>query len=224
MAQETFTKARIRIFEPKTGGAEKELFNQEFPFNPKDYSITRAAKWKESSNKGGLLPATYNGPEAATLTVTMFLDKTDEESGDISQVANKLLNCVNPEHKSKSQDKPSGPHVRFEWGATRAIEFTGYLQSVAVKYALFRSDGTPVRGTATLTMKEFGQPEQGTNPTSGGEPGSRAHRVVAGDTLASIAYEEYGSAAGWRRIADANPAIDDPMRLPPGASLVVPPA
>lgn len=222
MPQETFVKAHIRIVEPKTGGPEKELFDEAFPFNPKDYSITRAAKWKESSNKGGLLPATYNGPEAATLTVTMFLDKSDEEQGDISPIANKLLRCVNPEEKSKSKDKPSGPHVHFTWG--KAIEFKGYLQSVAIKYALFRSNGTPVRGTATLTLKEFGEPEQGTNPTSGGEPGSRAHKVVAGDTLASIAYAEYGSAAGWRRIADANPSVDDPMRLTPGAFLIVPPA
>jgi nucleoid-associated protein YgaU len=48
--------------------------------------------------------------------------------------------------------------------------------------------------------------------------------MVAGDTLASIAYNEYGSAAGWRRIADANPFIDDPMRVKPGTTLVIPPA
>jgi nucleoid-associated protein YgaU len=93
-----------------------------------------------------------------------------------------------------------------------------------VKYTLFRENGNPVRGTATLTLKELSLAPPGQNPTSGGEPGSRAYSVLAGDTLQSIAYNEFGTAAAWRRIAEANPFIDDPMRVKPGTALVIPPA
>jgi len=44
---------------------------------------------------------------------------------------------------------------------------------------------------------------------------------VAGDTLASVAYEEYRNPTKWRALAEAN-GIDDPMRLRPGAVLIVP--
>jgi nucleoid-associated protein YgaU len=47
--------------------------------------------------------------------------------------------------------------------------------------------------------------------------------VVAGDTLASVAYAEYGDPNGWRRLAEAND-IDDPLRLRDGVVLHVPPA
>lgn len=220
-AQKTWTPAKLQIIAPSNGGAETVLWDFDFPYNPKDFAITRAAKWNEKSNKKGTLPAEYNGPVAATVTVEVFLDETTEANGDISVHIKKLLGYVNPEADSKSKDKPSAPHCKFIWG--KAIEFKGYIQQVAVKYTLFRSDGTPVRGSATLTLKEFGAPEKGTNPTSGGAPGSMAHKVVAGDTLASIAYGAYGSAAGWRTIADANPSIGDPLRLSPGMTLVVPP-
>jgi nucleoid-associated protein YgaU len=46
--------------------------------------------------------------------------------------------------------------------------------------------------------------------------------VVAGDSLASIAYDEYEDARLWRALAEAN-HLDDPMRLPPGTELLVPP-
>jgi nucleoid-associated protein YgaU len=49
----------------------------------------------------------------------------------------------------------------------------------------------------------------------------RSHQVVMGDSLMSIAYQEYGDSALWRAIALAND-IDDPLRLPTGLELRVP--
>jgi nucleoid-associated protein YgaU len=49
------------------------------------------------------------------------------------------------------------------------------------------------------------------------------HRVVAGDSLQSLAWREYGNAAAWRAIAEAN-GIDDPNRLSNGVELVLPAA
>ena len=220
--QRTWTPAKLIFIEPSSGGAEKEVWSIEFPFNPTNYSITRGAKWEAKSNKDGLLPAEYNGPEPSSVTLKMFMDVTHKDNGDISGDVKKLLSKVDPDPATVSKDKPSAPHVKFIWGD--AITFVGYLKSVGVDYQLFREDGKPVRGEVTLTLLEYGEKPARQNPTSGGEPGSRAHRVVAGDTLASIAYTEYGSASEWRRIADANGFITDPLRLQPGTSLVVPPA
>ena len=60
-----------------------------------------------------------------------------------------------------------------------------------------------------------------TNPTSGGLATRRTHTVVEGDTLASIAYQEYRDPNKWRALAEAN-NIDDPMRVKPGTVLIVP--
>jgi len=74
---------------------------------------------------------------------------------------------------------------------------------------------------ASLTLQEIATPESKQNPTSGGLAAQRTHTVVAGDSLASIAYEEYGEAGLWRALAETN-RLDDPMRLPAGTSLLVP--
>jgi nucleoid-associated protein YgaU len=59
------------------------------------------------------------------------------------------------------------------------------------------------------------------NPTSGGDGGERSWTVLAGDTIAWIAYRELGDPTEWRRIADANglTAVRD---LVPGQVLRIP--
>jgi nucleoid-associated protein YgaU len=49
------------------------------------------------------------------------------------------------------------------------------------------------------------------------------HTVVAGDSLPSIAYREYGDPEIWRVVAEAND-IDDPLRLRAGTTLLLPAA
>jgi hypothetical protein len=220
-AQKSWTPATLTFLEPGTGGASKKVGEPiKFQYNPATFSMTKGAKWQQNSNKDGLMPAEYHGPVPSSIQVKMFLDETTNAKGDISKTVNSILEKVNPNPKSVSKDKPSAPHVQFQWGK---IMFVGYISQAAVEYTLFRENGDPVRGTITLTLNEFGMAEKAQNPTSGGEPGSRARRVVAGDTLASIAYDEYGSANDWRLIANANSSISDPLRLHPGTMLVIPP-
>ena len=45
--------------------------------------------------------------------------------------------------------------------------------------------------------------------------------MIDGDTLQSVAYRELGKPTYWRAIAELND-IDDPMRLAPGTTLLIP--
>lgn len=219
-AQKSLIKAKLEIQEPKADGSNKKVETIEFQFNPKEWSITRSAEWNVDNSREGASKPEYKGPNPASITVEMFLDASHEDKGDISKTVDKLLKCVAPESKSKSNRTPSAPHVLFQWGD--AVQLKGYVESVAVKYTMFRGNGTPIRGSATLAIKEFPRAQPAQNPTSGGPQGNRVRRVIEGDTLASIAYAELGAPTRWREIADANPVITDPLRLPVGVSLFIP--
>ena len=223
--QGSLTKATLTILEPTTSPDPKPIGKViTFPFNPKDFTFTRKGTWGAEKAKDKVSTPEWKGAEPAAITVEMFLDASECEGDkrDITPIVKQLMTTVVPDGSAVSKNKPSAPHVRFAWGT--AIVFKGYVESVVVKFTHFTPTGTPFRGSATVAMKEFPEDTPFTNPTSGGIVGHRSHRVVAGDTLASVAYREYGSAAAWRQVADANLAnIDDPMRLAPGVVLLVPP-
>jgi nucleoid-associated protein YgaU len=50
----------------------------------------------------------------------------------------------------------------------------------------------------------------------------RAHRVIAGETLDLIAYNELGAAHRWKYIAELN-NLDNPLAIKPGQYLVIAP-
>ena len=75
------------------------------------------------------------------------------------------------------------------------------LSSLSVDYALFDVDGKPLRATCALSIEEAGTDTPRQNPTSGSREARRTHRVVAGDSLAQLAWREYGDATAWRVIA-----------------------
>lgn len=108
-------------------------------------------------------------------------------------------------------------------GSFSTARFTAYVSSVDVTYSLFGTTGVPIRATCRMSLHEIPSTTKGQNPTSGALTARSVHRVVAGDSLQSLAWREYGNASAWRAIAEAN-GIDDPTRLPTGIELVLPAA
>jgi nucleoid-associated protein YgaU len=124
-----------------------------------------------------------------------------------------------PTDDSLAKKKASPPLVVLQWGKVKS--FAGFVTSVQAKYTLFTSQGTPIRATCNLSIEEMpGNPPK-QNPTSGGLTLTSVRTIVAGDSLASIAYREYGDPTMWRPLAAFN-GIDDPLRLRLGTTLLLP--
>ncbi|TMB59776.1 MAG: LysM peptidoglycan-binding domain-containing protein [Chloroflexi bacterium] len=108
------------------------------------------------------------------------------------------------------------------WGSNSQLaDHKFYLERVNVKYTMFGRTGNPLRATADITLKEFPDPNEGQNPTSGAIHARKTHLVADGDTLQSIANKEYGNPNLWRGIATFN-GIDDPLRVTAGSRLLLP--
>lgn len=204
----------------KTGG-EGEV---KFEFNPKEFSISKKANWERKNQPNAPRSAMpqFTGTSPASMTLEIFLDASEDEDPKITAKVQQLLDCVIPLEKTRQDKKPSPPWVVFGWG--KFVNFVALVQEVKAQYTMFRADGLPIRATCTLTLEELPtDPPLRQNPTSGGLTAHRTHRVIAGDTLPSIAHREYGNPALWRGLAIAND-IDDPHRIPPGVELLVPTA
>lgn len=191
-----------------------------FMFNPRTYTIEKSAEWiryPDTSAFNAAVPQ-FRGTAPRSMTVDVLLDAT-YTNGDISSDVDLLFSCCKPTMVSLLMKTPSPPFVIFGWGAT--LGFLSYMENVRAEYTLFKQDGTPLRANCSLTMREIPMPTPSQNPTSGGTA-RRTRTVVAGDTLQSISFKEYGKATYWRAIADLN-GIDDPTRIGNGTTLLIPP-
>ena len=208
---------------PAAGGAKlgPSRGHIEFQFNPKELSIQKSARWerKPARNAKKAGPPEFSGADPCKLTLEMFFDASGTDHGSVVEPVEELFHCCVPTGHTQKERKATPPLVQLKWGAITS--FPAFVTSVQAKYTLFSPDGTPIRATCSVSMEEMpGEPDF-QNPTSGGMSARAVHKVISGDSLASIAYREYGDPSMWRPLARAND-IDDPIRLPVGATLIVP--
>jgi LysM repeat protein len=186
-----------------------------FLFNPTQYSLNKGNQIAEIGIPGlGSPILQYVRGNTRTLTIEMFFD-TYEQQSDVRAYTDKIYGLLGITRKTHVP-----PVCKFTWGK---FEFCCIVSSVSGQFILFLGDGTPVRATLNVTLKEFikVEVEVHENPTESSDH-TKTHTVKRGDTLSSIAAAEYDDPTKWRPIAETND-IANPRVLKPGQVLVLPP-
>jgi nucleoid-associated protein YgaU len=196
-------------------------------FNPKQVTLSTGAEWKREATRSANTapPAQFKGTKPRSVQMELFFDQNwpDYSGRHVESDIQQLLDWTCPTQASRGSNQPNPPTLTFHWGTSTFATFSAYLESVSVTFSLFSEQGVPIRASASCTFAEVPDQAGRQNPSSGGVPGRRTHVLRAGDSLHSIAQHEYGKPAFWRGLADAN-GIDDPLRVPIGTTILVPPA
>jgi len=185
-------------------------------FNPKEYAVSKTVPWNPQAAGNFDAPEMqFTAGQGEQLKFDLFFD-TYEKGTNVRDKTGKLreLTLIDSE-----THRP--PLLKVTWGGGFSLQCV--MESLNIRYTMFTSDGTPVRATCSVGFKEargFAEQEK-TNPRASPDH-AKIRAILRGDTLQSIAFEEYDDAAEWRRIADAN-GIDDPSILEPGLRLLIPP-
>jgi phage tail protein X len=223
----SLVKATIAIHEPPIGlimALGEKIKDVDFQFNPTQVVLSKGAQWTTRlapKFRFAAIPE-FNGSMPYTMQLQIFLDASMTPADTtVQDEVESLLSCCEVTIASTAADQPCTPWVFFQWGSFSTVSFIAYVESVQATYTMFNTSGTPIRATCDLTITQIPILTAGQNPTSGALEANRAHRVIAGDTLQSLAWREYGDATAWRVIAKAND-IDDPMRLAVGTELLIP--
>jgi nucleoid-associated protein YgaU len=208
-------KAVLRAIDPPNGEVV-------FQYNPTKYTVNKSLQWQPRDQKAAdAPPLEFVKSQGRNVSMELFLD--DYEDGkDVAERVAQLdaFTQVNDDN-AKDAGKGRPPRVMFMW-TNQHSQFIAVITSLNVTYTLFHETGKPARATVSLTLQEWPNKPEATNPTSMGSAGLRTHRVLGGETLDMIAYQELGSASRWRYIAELN-HIDDPLSVEPGHYLVIAP-
>ncbi len=206
-------------------------------YNPTEYTLNKGAQIAEVPIPGLDSPILqFVRGQTETLTLDLFFDTTEAGMG---ANATPVTGKTDPFYRLIKIDSASHapPILLFTWGGK---EFPGHrsygqqgsqsrygfkclVESVRQRYTLFSPDGIPLRATLTVTLREYKTlAEQIRELNLQSADHTKAHVVQQGDTLSRIAWEAYGDATAWRRVAEFN-GLDDPLELKPGMVLEIPP-
>jgi hypothetical protein len=139
-------------------------------FNPKELEIKRTVPWSkpaETSKKNAKkkeepgIHLEFTGAESRTMTIELLFDAYEQNAekpfvDDISKQVATLEKLASVRDASPSAKEESRrPHLcMVTWGGTFGKGFSCVIDSLSTKYTMFDSDGTPLRATCTVSLKE----------------------------------------------------------------------
>jgi hypothetical protein len=116
----------------------------EASFNPKELSVDKTVPWDTDPASTESDPAVqFAGPGSMALQVLLTL----EDKSDVRSQVEALMQLARVD-----DDLKRPPRVTFTWGGS--FTFEGVIESLSQKYTLFLPDGTPVRATALVRIRE----------------------------------------------------------------------
>lgn len=211
MAQE-LAKAVVTILDGQRSGQEIAVI-----FNPTEYNVEHSASYQETAPPGLSNPIIQfvNG-NTQVLTMDLLFDTyTDGGGQDVSERTRAFTDMV-----SIDGSLHAPPRVEFLWGV---FTFTAVVEKISQRFTMFRSDGTPVRATLSVTFKQYRTiAQQLEDPRLNSADKTKRRVFESHDSLWLMAAREYGETRYWRLIAGEN-GIEDPRRIEPGTVLTLPP-
>jgi hypothetical protein len=202
------SKALIVVREPPPRIAIPVLFN------PPEYQLERTNQFAEVEIPGlGSSLLQFVRGNAPTLTMDLFFDTTGT-GVDVRAHTDLVVGLTELNPHSHAP-----PRLLFLWGS---LVFPCVLERVTQRFVYFSPAGLPLRAELAVSFHGDDQLER----LLAGVPLESADRakgwvVRAGDTLQSIAAQEYGDPRLWRPIAAAS-GLDNPLTIQVGQRLTVP--
>jgi nucleoid-associated protein YgaU len=186
-------------------------------FNPNQITVQKEVQWDTVPTAGRDVPeGQFTHGQPAILSMDLFFD-TFEDGISVLSRTDEVFHLTTVEQHG---DIHRPPICQLSWGL--GVFFQGVLTSLTQRFTLFLSTGVPVRATLSCTFRQWrsGRDEESLQKRESVDV-VKQRIVKQGDTLSSIANEEYRDPALWRPIADAN-ELSNPRLLTAGTSLVIP--
>jgi len=219
--------------------------------NPESLVVRRLAGVRPRRSSGGQLagagladdPLLYTGGGVTQLDLQLLFDVdlagTAAATSDVRDLTGPLWQLA----ENGTDDRYGRPAlVRFVWGKSWNVR--GVVSAVAERLERFTAEGTAQRSWLSLRLLRVTDgPATPASDTPAASPAAQleaaaqatadtatVHQVLgaggeggAGESLYDLAFAYYGNPGLWRLIASFN-GIADPLRVPPGAVLRIPPA
>lgn len=149
MSTTTATPTKLSIFT-----VEGPTITVQAIFNPKELQVDKAVPWtKSKSSKGNVPDLEFSSADGRSMSFELMFDTYEDGSNVHTTCVAPLILMSMVQNLEGSEDKKRPPKVKVQWG-NGLPDFIGVLESVSTKYTMFLPNGTPVRATCNVKLKE----------------------------------------------------------------------
>ncbi len=219
---------KLNIIAYSDKGFKTKIGEQQVPINPESYSQTYQIIYNKKQAPGSSSGSPdYNQTPSQAMKFELVFDGTGvmptalpgllpfTEDGIAAQLKT-FLNLV----FTFNGDIHSPNYLILSWAT---LIFRCRLESLDMKYTLFKPDGTPLRARGNCNFVSYVDEATLALTAKKKSPDlSRAVTVKAGDTLPLLCYAVYGSSVYYLDVAKVN-GLADVRDLIPGMQLLFPP-
>ena len=228
--------AKFERLDPHDLGTVVDSLNVQY--NPTEFTLNKGVQIADINIPGLDMPILqFVRGQTETLSLELFFDTTDngmaKNARPVTEETDKFYQLIKIDRSIHAppicrfvwgQGHFSGSKFQGDWASqNRTNGFQCIVESVRQKFDLFSTEGTPIRATLTLNLREYKTLNEQIEQIRYESPDhTHNHIIKRGDTLTGIATEIYGDPVQWRAIANHN-QITDPLELQPGTILEIPP-
>src|SRR5262245_35651389 len=137
-------------------------FHVDAQYNPKELQVDMPVPWakhnmankSEAAKERGSLHLEFTGAESRTMQVEMLFDGFEQKKSIADQVAQleKMASVMKADSPKEDERRP--PLCVVTWGDRGLPSFRCVIESLSTKYTMFDTNGTPLRATCTVKLKE----------------------------------------------------------------------
>jgi hypothetical protein len=125
-------------------------------FNPKEVQVDRSTPWQKQKKAKDVADLEFTGLEPMTMSFELLFDAF--EGGDVASQIEGLYKLGKPQTIDGAERPPKVKVVWGQGGTSGALsalpQFECVVESVSVKYTMFKPDGTVLRATANVKLKQ----------------------------------------------------------------------
>ncbi|MET1083816.1 MAG: hypothetical protein ABWY12_12335 [Burkholderiales bacterium] len=118
-------------------------------YNPKELQVDKSVPWAKSpKSKADQPDLEFTSAEGRSMSFELMFDTYETGKNVHTEFVDNLIKLT------LVQDLKRPPKVGVTWGSGKLPEFQGVIESLSTKYTMFLPDGTPVRATCHVKIKE----------------------------------------------------------------------
>ena len=125
-------------------------------YNPKEISIDKSVPWSKTATSVGDPPELeFRSADGRVMSFELMFDGFETGTNVHATFVENLVKLACIQDPDGPEDKRRPPRVGVRWGTAGMLpEFHGVIESISTKYTMFLADGTPVRATCQVSVRE----------------------------------------------------------------------